>query len=77
MTEGERPTDSELRFERMDPEMVDVLARLSGAERLEIAFGLFRSVRSMLDHHLASTHPDWSSEDRAREIARRISRGAV
>ena len=69
-----------LRPEKMDvldDEMVEIYRRMSGAERLRIAFGLFASARRMLTNHLRSKHPDWNEEAIRREVARRISRGVV
>lgn len=61
----------------LDEEMVEIYRRMSGAERLRLAFGLFASARRMLTHHLRSEHPDWDEESIQREVARRISRGVV
>jgi hypothetical protein len=57
--------------------MAEIFAAKSGVERLEIAFGMMRSARLLLDAHLRATHPDWTTEERSREIARRISHGSV
>lgn len=61
----------------MDEEMAAVYRRMTGAERLRVAFGLFASARRMLTSHLRSVHPEWTDEAIQREVARRISRGAV
>ncbi len=60
----------------MDPEMVEVLRAKSGAERLAIAFGLFRSARRMIASKLQAEHPDWEEEELQREVARRIASGS-
>lgn len=65
-----------MKIERMDPEMVEVLRRKSGAERLAIAFGMFRSARRMIASQLRSEHPDWDEEAVEREVARRIAGGS-
>jgi len=70
------PAAAPLRVEEIDREMVEVLAAKSGAERLEIAFGMFQSARRMLASHLVSEHPDWDDDRVAREVARRIARGS-
>lgn len=64
-------------LEVVDDEMAEIFRRKTGAERLQIAFGLFSSARRMLTSHLASEHPDWDEERIQREVARRISRGEV
>jgi len=75
-----RPSESKasrpLRIERMDPEMVEVLRAKSGAERLAIAFGMFRSARRMIASQLRAEHPDWDEETLQREVARRIALGS-
>jgi hypothetical protein len=65
-----------MNIERMDPEMVEVLRAKSGAERLAIAFGMFRSARRMIANQLRAEHPDWDDETLQREVARRIARGS-
>lgn len=65
------------KLEVVDDEMAEILRRKTGAERLQIAFGLFSSAHRMLISHLTSEHPDWDEKRIRREVARRISRGAV
>jgi hypothetical protein len=64
-------------FEMVDDEMARILREKTGAERLKIASDMFASARRMLASHLRSEHPDWSEEQIQREVARRISHGAV
>ena len=61
------------RIEVMDDEMAAVLRAKSGAERLQIAFGMFESARRMLTSMLKADHPDWSEERLRREVARRLA----
>lgn len=65
------------RIEVVDEAMAEVLRRKSPAERLAIGFGLWRSARKMLRGQLASLHPEWPAERIEREVARRLSHGAV
>jgi hypothetical protein len=65
------------RLEVLDDAMAEVLRRKTPAERLGIAFGLWRSARRMLTSMLRSMHPDWSEDQVNREVARRLSHGAV
>jgi hypothetical protein len=51
--------------EVVDEDMARVLARKSGAERLAIAAGMFRSARRMMESHLRTEHPEWD----ARQLA--------
>ena len=64
-------------IEVIDPSMVEILRRKTPAERLSIAFGMWESVRTMLLSQLAEMHPDWSLTQVEREVARRMSHGAV
>ena len=66
---------SDLRVETLDEDIVQVLATRTGAERLAIAAGMFRSARRMLSSHLRSEHPDWSPERLQAEVTRRLSHG--
>lgn len=70
----ERPDVREI--EVVDDEMARVLAAKTGAERLEIAFGMFRSARRMLTSHLRTEHPQWTEDEVADEVARRLSHGS-
>ncbi len=63
--------------EVVDEDMARLLAQKTGAERLAIADGMFRSARRMLESHLRNGHPDWDEEQLAAEVARRLSHGAV
>lgn len=62
-------------LELLDDEMVEVLSAKSGAERLAIAAGMFRSARRMILSHLQEEHPDWDVSTLQREAARRLSHG--
>ena len=72
MTERRRTSEIEV----VDDDMARVLAAKTGAERLEIAFGMFRSARRMLTSHLRTEHPRWTDDQVADEVARRLSRGS-
>jgi hypothetical protein len=65
------------KIEVVDHDVAAILREKSPAERLEIAWGMWRSVRDMLLNLLRAQHPDWSPEQVAREVARRMSHGAV
>lgn len=57
--------------------MAEVLRRKTPAERLAIVDALWRSTRSMIEHSLRAAHPDWDDAMVRREVARRLSHGAV
>jgi hypothetical protein len=64
-------------IESVDDAMVEIYRKKTPAQRLQIAFGLWRSARLLLFNHLRSSHPDWDENRLRREVARRISHGTV
>lgn len=65
------------RIEVLDDAMAEVLRRKSPADRLAIAHAMWRSAGEMLRHALRGEHPGWMDEAIEREVARRLSHGAV
>ena len=65
------------RIEVVDEVMAEVLRRKTPAERIAIGFGLWRSARKMLRAQLAAKHREWDEQQLDREVARRLSHGAV
>jgi len=63
------------RDEVVDWEMAHVLSGKTGAERLAIAAGMFRTARQMIDSHLRAEHPEWDEERRAVAVAERLAHG--
>jgi hypothetical protein len=61
--------------EVVDEAVARILAEKTGAERLAIAAGMFRSARRMIESHLRSVHPDWDGEQVRAEAARRLADG--
>lgn len=64
-------------IEVVDPFMAQVLRAKTEWERLEIAAGMWRSARRMVQATIQQDHPAWSAAEIDREAARRISRGLV
>ncbi len=64
-------------IEVVDDVMAEILRRKTPAERLQIAFNLWRSARKQIAGCLRSLHPDWDEAQIDRETARRLSHGAV
>jgi hypothetical protein len=64
-------------FEVMDDTMAEVLRRKTPAERLAIGMGMWTYARDLLRAVLRGQHPDWTDEQINREVARRLSHGAV
>jgi hypothetical protein len=66
-----------LNVEMVDDTMADVLRAKSPAERLAIANGMWRHAHRMIASILRAEHPDWTDDEIRREVARRMSHGAV
>jgi hypothetical protein len=64
-------------IEVIDDAMAEVYRAKTPAERLAISNGMWRSARRIIDAVLRAEHPDWPEEAINREIARRMSHGAV
>jgi len=64
-------------IEVVDDKMAEVLRRKTPAERIRIGFGLWTSARDMLLVNLKKTYPEWDAERLNREVAKRLSHGAV
>lgn len=62
-------------MEIVDREMARFLAQKTEAQRLQIGWGMQRSAVRMMTRILRAEHPDWTEEEIAREVARRISNG--
>ncbi len=64
------------RIEIMDRDMAEVLAAKTEGERLQIAWGMWRSVRRMLTRLITAENPDWTEELVQAEVSRRMASGA-
>ena len=64
-------------IEVVDDAMAEILRRKTPAERIRIGFALWTSARDMLLTHMEKTHPDWDKSRIEKEVARRLSHGAV
>lgn len=63
--------------EVLDDAMAEVLRSKTPAERLAIAFALWRFASGMVREQVRSQHPDWNLAELDRQVARRMSHGAV
>ena len=63
--------------EVMDDAVTDVFRQKSEVERLRIGFRMWKSARVILRAAIRDEQPTWDAEQVNREIARRISHGAV
>ena len=64
-------------IEVVDDQMAKVLNTKTTTERIMIGFNIWLSTRSMLMTYLRKTHPEWSEDIIAKEVAKRLSHGAV
>ncbi len=64
-------------FEVVDDRVAEIVRRKSPAERLAMVDWLRRIAREMVRANITRENPDWSAAETGRQVARRISRGAV
>jgi hypothetical protein len=70
-------TNGPICIEVVDDAMVAVLKSRTPVERLEMAAGMWRSARDLIQATVQQGHPDWDAEHVQREVARRLSHGVV
>jgi Rv0078B-related antitoxin len=61
------------RIEVVDPDVAAALRAKSGAERLRLAHEAWELARHRLVAFLGWRHPDWTNEQVAREVAKRLA----
>ena len=69
-----RPTP---KFDVIDDQMAAILREKTVCERLQIASEMWYSAQKMIQAIVTAEHPEWSSEEVQREVAKRMSHGAV
>jgi hypothetical protein len=70
---------------RLDPGQIEVandaraeiLRHKTPAEGIRIGFTLWTPACNMLITHLERTHPEWNNDRVKKEVARRLSHGAI
>ena len=67
----------ELCIEIIEPEMVECLRRLTPAQRLKTAFGMWETARIIIRGSVLTQFPDWNEAQVNQEVARRLSHGAT
>jgi tRNA U54 and U55 pseudouridine synthase Pus10 len=63
------------KFDVIDDQMAAVLREKTELERLQIGFEMWHSAQKMIRAIVAAEHPEWSSEEVHREVAKRMSHG--
>jgi hypothetical protein len=58
--------------QEVDRRQIEIYRRMTPSQRLGQAMQMNRQMRELMDSGLRATHPHFSSEERNREIARRI-----
>ncbi len=66
---------SATKFDQIDDEMVALLATKTEAERLRIAWGMWRSARRMIERMVAAENPTLPKSEQERLVAQRMSHG--
>ncbi len=64
-------------IEAVDDTIAEILRHKTPAERIRIGFMLWESAHDMLMVHLRKTHPRWTDDKVEKEVAKRLSHGAV
>ncbi len=64
-------------IEVIDDRMAMIFREKTPQQRLAIAFGMWSSARIYLINYLKTEHPDWDDAVIQKEVARRLSHGAV
>jgi len=66
----------QLNIEQMDDEMAEIMARKTELERLQIAWGMWRSTKAMLTRIVTSENQAWTTDQVQAEVNRRMAVGA-
>jgi hypothetical protein len=63
-------------IEVVDAKVAEILKGKTGQERLKMVWDAWSHFNRMTEARLRSTHPEWTEEQIAAEIARRVSHGS-
>jgi hypothetical protein len=63
------------RIEVVDRVSAQIMSRMTGVRRIQLACQLGDSARHMVRAHLMQKHPDWSEEQLREEMIRRAGNG--
>lgn len=73
VTSNSLPPDED----RISPEMAEVYRQKTPAQRLRIAFSMWRSGQKIVAAAVKNRFPNWSEQQRQQEIAQRMSDGLL
>jgi hypothetical protein len=65
------------KFDVIDDRMAAVLREKTELERLQIGYEMWHSAQKMIRAIVTAEHPDWTEEEIERQVAKRMSHGAV
>ena len=66
-----------LRIEIIDDQMAEVLRAKTPTERLAVAHGMWRHASGLMRRVVKAEHPEWSEEQIRKQVAQRMSHGAI
>lgn len=61
-----------VRIESLDPRMVEALRGMTERRRLDIAWGMWRSARNMIENLQRAEHPEWTQQEVVIAARRRL-----
>ena len=59
--------------DRIEPEMVAILAGKTESQRLQIGWNMWSAARRMMTRVVRAEHPDWQADQIEVEVSRRMS----
>ena len=63
-------------IELTDPLVIEIMRRMTPAEKVAQVFALNRGIRQRIASALGTLHPEWSKAEVQQEVARRMLLGA-
>ena len=67
----------QFRMEMVDLRVAEILSLKTPDERLHIAFQMWEMAREIVKGSVEKQHPEWDDSEIKREVARRMSHGAM
>jgi len=64
-------------IELADDDAMAMFRRMTPAQKLRVMSGMYASAYKWVDAAVRHQHPDWSEQQVRREVARRLSHGAI
>ena len=77
MTDNQKDLPRRFTDEVLDDRMAAILRSKTPAERLAMAFGMWRFARDLISRNARRDHPEWTESELTLHVARRMSHGVV